>query len=438
MMSTGAPPDELRSQWRLLVACVLGVSYGMSAMGLTYTLGAFVGPLSDEFGWSRQDVLTVTVFATLGVVPASLAGGWVVDRFGARRFTLVSQLGLGAVFIALGLFVESLTTLYALYFLLPLVSIGTTPITFGKVISGAFDRQRGFALGLALAGTGLCAITVPPFAAWVIDEWGWRAGYVAVGLLPLAIALPATWAWVHDRDERDPGREAQEATGVDAADAFRGWRFWTMMLAFFIVSGAATGLLTNVVPLLTSRGHSPVAAAGALSLFGVAVVVGRLLVGWLVDRFWAPLVGLAFLVPAGLAMLSLIPTDVPWAVILAALCVAGLATGAEFDLCAYLVVRYFGLRAYGRIYGALFIAFAAGAGAVGPLFGSLYDRWSRYDEILAIVGAGYVACALALLSLGPYPAAADPSAARDGTPRLSARPAARPRTAAPHRPSSSA
>jgi len=402
-MTNGAPRDELRSQWRLLVACVLGVSYGMSAMGLTYTLGAFVGPLSKEFGWSRQEVLTVTVFATLGVVPASLAGGWIVDRFGVRRFTLLSQLGLGVVFIALGLFVDSLPMLYALYFLLPMLSIGTTPITFGKVIAGAFDRQRGFALGLALAGTGLCAITVPPFAAWVIDEWGWRAGYVAVGLLPLVIALPATWAWIPERHGDEMADSSRDAVGVAAADAFRSLRFWAMMLAFFIVSGAATGLLTNAVPLLTSRGHSPVAAASALSLFGVAVVVGRLLVGWLVDRFWAPLVGLAFLVPAGLAVLSLIPGDVSWAWILAALCVAGLATGAEFDLCAYLVIRYFGLRAYGRIYGALFIAFAAGAGAIGPLFGALYDRFERYDEILAIVGAGYVGCALVLLSLGRYP-----------------------------------
>lgn len=157
----------------------------------------------------------------------------------------------------------------------------------------------------------------------MIGEWGWRAGYVAIGLLPLTIALPATWAWVREHRGRDAADRRREAVGVAAADAFRGWRFWAMMLAFFIVSGAATGLLTNAVPLLTSRGHSPVAAAGALSLFGIAVVVGRLLVGWLVDRFWAPLVGLAFLVPAGFAVLSLIPGDVPWAGILAALCVAG-------------------------------------------------------------------------------------------------------------------
>jgi MFS family permease len=403
-MTLGAPNNELRSHWRLLVACVVGVSYGMSAMGLTYTLGAFVGPLSSEFGWSRQEILSVTVFATLGVIPASLAGGWIVDRYGARRFTLLSQLGLGFVFIALGLCVDSLATLYALYFLLPLVSIGTTPITFGSVIAGTFDRQRGFALGLALAGTGLCAITVPPFAAWVIGEWGWRAGYVAIGLLPLAIALPFTWAWVHDHRGRGATGSALRLPGVEAADAFRGWRFWAMMLAFFIVSGAATGLLTNAVPLLTSRGYTPLAAGSALSLFGIAVVVGRLLVGWLVDRFWAPLVGVAFLGPAGLAVVSMIPGEVSWAATLVALCVAGLATGAEFDLCAYLVVRYFGLRAYGRIYGALFIAFAAGAGVVGPLFGALYDRFARYDEILAIIGAGYVTCAVVLLALGRYPA----------------------------------
>ena len=74
----------------------------------------------------------------------------------------------------------------------------------------------------------------------MIGEWGWRAGYVAIGLLPLTIALPATWAWVREHRGRDAADRRREAFGVAAADAFRGWRFWAMMLAFFIVSGAGT------------------------------------------------------------------------------------------------------------------------------------------------------------------------------------------------------
>lgn len=404
--------EEFRDGWRLLVACVIGVAFGMSAMGLTYTLGAFVQPLSAEFDATRKQVLNVSIYATLAVIPASLVAGAFVDRFGARRLALASTIGFGVVFIALGVVTSSLQSLYLLYFLLPLLGIGTTPITYARAIARRFDRHRGFALGIALGGTGICALLVPPYLAWIIEQWGWRAGYVALGVLPLAVSLPIAWAWLHDSatPAASAAQPAPRATasapalpGLYAREAFTSWRFWTMALAFLVVSGAATGLLTNVVPLLASRGYPPMTAASALSVFGVAVVLGRLAVGLLVDRYWAPFIGACFLVPAALSLATLVPTDVSWTWTLVALVIVGLATGAELDLCAYLTARYFGLRAYGRVYGALFVAFAAGAGAVGPVFGGLYDRFDSYAPVLLVAGGGYLACALLLLALGRYP-----------------------------------
>jgi MFS family permease len=418
--------EEFRGGGGLLAASVLGIGFGLSAMGLTYTLGAFVKPLSVEFGATRQQILSVALFATLAVVPSSLAAGAIVDRFGERRLTLFSQLGFAAIFVALGLLTTGLTSLYALYFLMPLVAIGTTPITFGRAIAARFVRHRGFALGIALAGTGLCALLVPPYLAWAMERWGWRGGYVALAAFPLLLAFPSAYAWLRApasaraEDGRGPatgtarsGADAAPAStqmpapspapGIDAATAFRGRRFWTMMTAFFIVSSAATGLLTNAVPMLVDRGQSPLAAASALSVFGVAVVVGRLSIGILVDRYWAPAVGALFLIPAGAALLTLLPSGTSWAWTLGALAIAGLATGAEFDLCSYLTARYFGLRAYGRIYGALYVAFAGGAGAVAPVFGGLYEHYGSYAPVLMGIAAGYVVCALLLLTLGRFP-----------------------------------
>lgn len=402
--------DEFRGGAGLLTASVLGIGFGLSAMGLTYTLGAFVKPLSVEFGATRQQILSVALFATLAVVPSSLAAGAIVDRFGERRLTLFSQLGFAAVFVALGLLTTGLKSLYALYFLMPLLAIGTTPITFGRAIAARFVRHRGFALGIALAGTGLCALLVPPYLAWAMERWGWRGGYVALAAFPLLLAFPSAYAWLREstgtRDvarPEQPGFAPPPAPGLDAATAFRGRRFWTMMLAFFIVSSAATGLLTNAVPMLVDRGHSPLAAASALSVFGVAVVVGRLSIGILVDRYWAPAIGALFLIPAGAALLTLLPAGTPWLWTLGALAIAGLATGAEFDLCSYLTARYFGLRSYGRIYGALYVAFAGGAGAVAPVFGGLYEHYGSYAPVLMGIAAGYVVCALLLLTLGRFP-----------------------------------
>ncbi len=415
---------EFRNGRGLLLASALGIAFGVSTLGLTYSLGAFVKPLSAALGVSRQQVLNVSLFVTMGVVPASLVAGSIVDRFGARRLTLLSWLGFAAVFIALGTLTTGLASLYALYLLMPILAIGTTPITYTRAITAQFERHRGFALGLALSGTGLCALLVPPYLAWIMERWGWRAGYVALAAPLLLLALPAAWLWLRDpvpatgapgaRGAPDDAAPAIAVRGVAFGEALRGFRFWVLVLAFFLVSAAATGLLTNAVPMLVDRGYTPMRAASALSVFGVAVVAGRLAVGLLVDRYWAPLVGALILLPAGLGLLTIMPDDTSWAWTLGALVLAGIATGAEFDLLAFLTARYFGLRAYGRIYGALFVAFAAGAGAVGPVFGGLYERYQSYGPVLAAAAAGYVSCAALLLTLGRYPAfeAAMPAAPR--------------------------
>jgi MFS family permease len=427
---------EFRGGRGLLLAAALGIAFGVSTLGLTYSLGAFVKPLSAAFGASRKDILNVSVFVTLGVVPASLVAGSIVDRFGARRLTLLSWLGFAAVFVALGTLTTGLASLYALYLLMPILAIGTTPITYTRAITAQFERRRGFALGIALSGTGLCALVVPPYLAWVMERWGWRAAYVALAVPLLALALPAAWAWLRDPPASGaapvpaipagaaaatrPVETAAIASGLEFSAALRGRRFWTLVLAFFLVSAAATGLLTNAVPMLVDRGYSSMRAASALSVFGIAVVLGRLAVGLLVDRFWAPLVGASILLPAGLGLLTLLPAETSWAWTLGVLVLTGIATGAEFDLLAFLAARYFGLRAYGRIYGALFVAFAGGAGAVGPVFGSLYERHQSYGAVLAAVAAGYIGCALLLLTLGRYPTFA-PAAAHPAMASLVAR-----------------
>lgn len=409
---TQSARDEFASGWRMLVACVVGVAFSITTMAVTYTLGSFVGPLTDEFGWTRQQILSVAIFTTAAFIPASFAAGWIVDRYGARRLVTLSQAAFGLGFIALGLWTRSLASFYALYFLLPLLAVGTTQTVFSKVLLRHFVKGRGLALGIALSGTGLCVLVMPSLLAWVIGEWGWRAGYVAAGLMPLLVALPFSLAWIHDAPQ--PAAAQAPAAGPEPAvpvgeptvgvrQAMLGYRFWVLAAAFFVASGAATGLLLNVVPMLTDRGHDPVTAGAALSSVGLSVVVGRLLVGALVDRYWAPLVGALVLMPAGIAVAGLYQDSLSWSMTLALLVAAGMATGAETDLCAYLVSRYFGVRHFGKIYAAQTVAIALGAATFSPLFGWIYDRFGSYDYAMLLAGGGYALCGLLILTLGRYP-----------------------------------
>jgi MFS family permease len=127
-------------------------------------------------------------------------------------------------------------------------------------------------------------------------------------------------------------------------------------------------------------------------------------IGALVDRCWAPLVGALLLVPAGLAVGSLCQDSLSWSATLALLVAAGLAIGAETDLCPYLAARYFGVRHFGKLYAALLVFIALGAATSPPLFGWMYDRFGVYDQAMLVAGGGFILSGLVILFLGRYPA----------------------------------
>jgi MFS family permease len=384
------------------------------AMAAGYTLGVLTKPLEDAFGWSRQQILAATFVQLLGILPASFVVGWIADRYGVARVILLSQLGLGLSFVALGLLTQDLASYYALYFVLALLSAGTLPITFMKAVTARFRASRGLAIGVALAGSGLCGLIVPKYTALAVDSFGWRGAYVAVGLLPILIAMPvAAWAFrrlrtapaVDAAAAETPAADAAAAAGapgVDLAQAARDYRFWCMGLAFFLVSAGSTAVLTSFVPLLVDAGMPAQRAAEILGALGISVIAGRLAVGALADRMWAPLAGAIFVVPATVAVLVLATTQPTVGLALLAAIAIGLVTGAEFDLTAFLIARYFGLAHFAKIYAGIYVLYAVGGGIAGPLFGLAYDRTGGYFLGLVAVAAAYVGCGLLLLTLGPY------------------------------------
>lgn len=425
--STRAPAGELRAQFGAVLASMMGLAFSIATLGFTYSIGAFVNPLVEEFGWTRQDILSAQVFITVPTIFTSAAVGWFADRHGVRRLILASQALFGLSFFALALLLDSLTTLYTIYFLMAVGAGGTVGIGFARLLSERFDRQRGLALGIAMSGTGLCGFLVPPYATWAIEQFGWRGGFAALGLLPLLISLPLSWRYLHDGPRaaaatpRHGTQEslvgAQALPGLSLSKALRSYRFWFMSLGLLVCSGVVTAFVTNIVPLLQEQGHPASRAALAASVFGISVLLGRIAVGYLIDRYFAPWVGAALMFPAAAAIFCLAALDpgIGWSI--AVVFLAGLAAGAEVDLMAYLCSRYFGLRQYGRIFAGLYIAFAIGPGVFVPLFGRARDLAGGYDAGLYGVAAGIALFGVLLLLLGRYPdfgPVSAPDAARPG------------------------
>jgi MFS family permease len=399
--------SEFRRAYKPLLGATVGAGCGLSSVCF-YTHGVFAVAIAADTGWSRGSVqAAVSIMILLAIVTAPVAG-WLVDRGGARKVALTSMLAFGIALAGISVVPENVWMYYAAWVLMSIVGAGTLPVTWTKVVIGWFDKNRGIALGITLAGTGIAATFAPGYVTWLIDQVGWRGAYAALGATVLAISLPAVYLFLREAPANpetaasasveNPGTES-----ITLTEALRGYRFWAIAVGIVFAAAGISGLITNIVPMLTDKGITAAAAASYAGLIGVSVIFGRLLVGLLLDRVWAPLVAGVFLAAPSVAALILIGDSTSPVWIGGAALIIGLAAGAELDLLAFLASRYFGLRHYGSLYGALYVAFSIGAGLAPVTFGRAYDRFGDYDTILGAVVAMSALGGILMLTLGRYP-----------------------------------
>lgn len=406
---------EFRHSWPVVLASVLGIGLGLSPLGF-YTVGIFAPILVNNFGWSfGQIFFGITVQTACVAVLAPFCGA-LSTKYGARPVALTSVVLFALSFMAFALSNGSLTFFYVLWGAQGVLGLGTLPMTWTRGINQRFEIHKGLALGIAMAGTGTFGLISKPMTAWFIALWGWRGAYVALGALPLLIALPVGYLCFREAAAAGVTSAAAPATGITTGQAVRNWRFWLLALVLIPVSFAIAGPIPNMENILHLKGFEHGDIVGLTSLIGLSAIVGRLLGGWLLDLFWAPAVAVLIL---GLPCLSLWLLSLPQltsAEAAAAICLIGFSVGVEYDIVAYLTARYFGLRSYATIYAMLYVCFAVGAGFAPPVFGWAFDLSGSYTPILRICLVVLALAALSLLSLGRYPrfAAGDASVLQPG------------------------
>jgi MFS family permease len=398
---------ELKNPWWLVFASVLGLMVGNGPI-MQFTFGVLLAPVSREFGWNRGTVSSAIVTGLWMTGIATPVVGRLVDRFGIRAIALPAIVVFSLATASVALVPASPAAFTALYALMGLAAAGQTPMIYAKAISARFDDKRGLALGIAMAGVGLGAAVVPQFAQGLIGVAGWRAAYVGLGILTFVCAFPAVALFIGRQAPVTLASKAglgkvpgMEVPGLTGGEALRTTSFWLLAISFFIVSGTCGGTIAHVVPLLTDCGVSPHTATGVLTTAGIALIGGRLLAGYLLDRIFAPYVAVAFfLAPLiGIAMLWLASQTVLAAT---GTVLVGIGLGAEVDLIAFLLSRYLGMRSFGEIYGYLFAIFMLGAG-MGPfLMGVSFDQTGSYKLILLCFGFALALACILILRLGPY------------------------------------
>jgi MFS family permease len=397
-----AGPPTLRNPWWVVLGATLGLTVANGPV-VFFTFGLFLGPVTSEFGWDRATFASsLLVGHTLAALAYPFMGRW-IDRYGIRRVTLTFIPLFALSTAAISLTPASPAAFIALAGLCGLISTGQAPPAYAKAVSAWFDERRGLALGIAMAGIGIGATLVPQFARLMIAAYGWRAAYVALGVLTFAVAFPAVALFIREPDAgpRVAGREPAVLPGLVLGESLRSSSFWLLAVAVFLVVTTINGIVAHLVPLLTDRGIDVRQATSTLSLVGLSTIAGRLVAGYLLDRFFAPYVAAGlFLLP--LVAVGLLTAGAAGVAPALAAVSLGFGLGAEVDVIGFLASRYFGLRAFGQIYGCLFAIFTLGTGLGPVLMAVSFDMTQSYDVTLTAFGIALVCASVLVSRLGPY------------------------------------
>lgn len=321
--------------------------------------------------------------------------GKMIDVTGAKQVLIPTYFIFGLLLAAMAFFVTELWHLYLIFIAIGIVAGGCSATPYLKITSSWFNKRRGLALGITMAGGGLGYTYVAPLCRFMIENHGWRSGYMALSAIVIFVGIPVIWLFVKNspaeigllpdnatKPENEDDREKPKAE-ISINSLLQDITLWQLFVIFTLLTFCLYGLMFQFVPMLEGRGMSATNAALAFSFIGSTIIFARIVIGYLLDKIYAPKLAAICIFLSALGVIIL-ASGVSGPLVYIAALLLGFSIGAELDLLAYLVTKYFGLSSFGLIYGILFIAFLIGITTGGPIYAASYEYFGSYINILII------------------------------------------------------
>lgn len=399
-----------RSEWAANRPLLLSAFFGIPlAAAMSYSLGQFLVPLEQEFGWSRSQA---SIGFSLSLVLGFLAGppiGRLVDKTNARLLALPGIVLVGLAIAALSLATASTALWIALWCVVALAGLLVGPVVWLAVVSAAFEKNRSLAIALTLCGMSLAAMFAPLTARWFIDNFGWRMAFPMVALLWCGPAFLLTLFCFFDRRPAGQSKaQKAELAKSEAATAkpdmrrvFLSGTFIRLAIAITLSTTAMAAFTIHLSPALSDKGMSGTVAATTAGLIGLAAIPGKLAVGTLFDRIGQVPVTLGLMAILALSCVLLAQDSVSVPLALAGSALLGVASGSTNVAYACIAARLFEGPIFGVVYGTL-TSMTALSGAAGPfLMSMVHDSAGSYAPAFwAGIGVAAVV-ALLLTNLRP-------------------------------------
>jgi MFS family permease len=377
------------SREQILAVCTAFLSL-FAVVGIAlYGLPRFYPFYVEELGWTRQQVTSGNAYSKILVALAfGFIAGRIVDAVGPRNVMLVGIVMAGAALIGLS-YATTLTAFYLFYGFNALGYVCGGPLPNQVLLSRWFDRARGKAMGIAYLGIGLGGTIVPLLAYTLTQSFGWRGALRILGVLMIVIA----WPMAYFVREPPPQAPRPGAAPLALKSVMSRPAFYFLMIGSMASIGAVGGTMQNLALYLRlDRQLAQVSIDTTLSLILLGSLIGRLVMGWLADRWPKKHVMLLIYTIVAAAIPPLFYAPTPTVLAICAF-VFGIGLGGDYMIIPLMAAEMYGVAIMGRVMGVVLTADSVSEAVVPMIVAGLRDRTGSYTSgfllllALAVVGA---------------------------------------------------
>lgn len=393
--------------WWIVVA---GFLLTCTGIGIAINcISIFFKPVVDSLGFSRGDFSLYFTIMSMAMMVASPFIGKLMSKYNMRVLMTIFTTMLTVGF----LMYSRCTDLMHFYICSIFVGVGgagTHMMPVSMMITNWFKEKRGLALSIALTGSGFGGLVFAPFTNWLIMNYGWQNAYIVLGIILGLTTIPISIFVVRRHPSEKGlvafGAEAGEAEttpedlpGMSLSQALKTPGFWILGLVLFLVATMNMGIQLHIPAYLTDIGHSPTFGAFIVSLFMGVLIIGKLVLGSIFDRFGAR-TGMIYIFSVYIvAILALFLCGNPKLAILFGI-IFGFANAIMTVPNPLLSVEMFGPKHFGVVFGSLIVFHTLGNAVGMPLSGFIYDSTGSYLPAFNLyLGLAVVSLVLVLVAL---------------------------------------
>jgi sugar phosphate permease len=329
--------------------------------------------------------------------------GWFIDRFGPRRLMLAGILMGGIALVGL----STVTTLWQFYLFYVFSALGymcAGPLPNQVLTARWFSKTRGKAMGFAYLGIGVGGMIVPQIAKSLNIQFGWHQALMLLGILMVVISFPMAWI-VKENPEAKSVETIKEEPKIPLNKIVKEWPFYLLMVGSMCSIGAVAGTSQNLklffsLDLKYTQGQS----ANIISLVLLSSIIGRVLMGWLADKFPKKYVMILIYILVAGSIPLLYFADTP-GIIYSFAFIFGMGLGGDYMIIPLMAAELFGVRIMGRVMGLVLTADGLAEAFSPMLVAKLRDSSANYANgfavliILAVIGI--IAVAMLPKNLNP-------------------------------------